>query len=71
MEFLHPYSRYGLALVMEENGLETINEINHEHLRNELIRGLGQFRIKPAGIYEGEEQVKFNYMAYDLSLIHI
>lgn len=65
MEFLHPYSRYGLALVMEENGLETIYQVSHEHLRNELLRGLGQFRIKPAGIYAGEEQVKFNYMTYD------
>lgn len=65
MEFLHPYSRYGLALVMEENGLDTIDKVKHEHLQNELIRGLGQFRIKPAGIYEGEKQIKFNYMTYD------
>ncbi len=45
MEFLHPYSRYGLALVMEENGLETIDKVNHEYLKSELIRGLNQFRI--------------------------
>jgi len=68
MEFLHPYSRYGLALVMEENGLETIDEVNHEHLRNELIRGLGRFRIKPAETFEGVEQVKFNHMTYDFIL---
>jgi CRISPR-associated protein Cas8c/Csp2 len=65
MEYLHPYSRYGLALVMEENGLEDISEVNHEHLRNELMRGLGHFRLKPAETYEGVEQVKFNYMAYE------
>jgi CRISPR-associated protein Cas8c/Csp2 len=65
MEYLHPYSRYGLALVMEENGLDNINEVNHEHLRNELIRGLGHFRMKPAETYEGVEQVKFNYMTYE------
>ena len=65
MEFLHPYSRYGLALVMEENGLETIAEVNHKHLKNELIRGLGQFRIKPAEAFEGVVQVKFNHMTYD------
>lgn len=65
MEFLHPYSRYGLALVMEENGLETRNEVNHEHLKSELIRGLNKFRIKPAENFEGVEQVKFNHMTYD------
>jgi CRISPR-associated protein Cas8c/Csp2 len=65
MEFLHPYSRYGLALVMEENGLETTDEVNHEHLRNELIRGLNRFRIKPAQNFEGVEQVNFNHMTLD------
>lgn len=65
MEFLHPYSQYGLALVMEENGLETLDEVNHEHLRSELIKGLNQFRIKPAETFENVEQVKFNYMTYD------
>ena len=50
---------------MEENGLENPKQVNHEHLRNELIRGLGHFRLKPAETYEGVEQVKFNYMTYD------
>ncbi len=65
MEFLHPYSRYGLALVMEENGLKTIEEVNHEQLRNELVRGLNRFRIKPVENFEGVEQVKFNHMTFD------
>lgn len=65
MEFLHPYSRYGLALVMEENDLKTIDEVRHEHLKSELIRGLNQFRIKPSENFEGVGQVKFNYMTYD------
>lgn len=65
MEYLHPYSRYGLALVMEENGLKNdFEQVNHEHLRNELIRGLGKFRIQPNETYEVVEQVKFNYMTY-------
>jgi len=65
MEFLHPYSRYGLALVLEENGLETADEVNHELLRKELIIGLNTFRIKPAESFEGVEQIKFNHMTYD------
>ena len=64
MEYLHPYSRYGLALVKEENGLNNVEEVKHEHLSKELIRGLGQFRIKPAGIYKCKKQVEFNYMTY-------
>ncbi|UBM57208.1 type I-PGING CRISPR-associated protein Cas8c/Csp2 [Marinilongibacter aquaticus] len=65
MEYLHPYSRYGLALVLEENGLNSPEEVSHEHLRNELIRGLGHFRLKPAETYEGAENVIFHYMTYE------
>lgn len=67
MEYLHPYSRYGLALVMAEKGLDYVKEVNHEHLREELIRGLGKFRVQPAEVYEGVEQVEFNYMTYSNS----
>lgn len=65
MEYLHPYSRYGLALVMEENRLDNFEKVNHEHLHNELKRGLEKFRIQPAKVYEGVEQVEFNYMTYE------
>lgn len=65
MEYLHPYSRYGLALVIEENGLQNFQEVKHEHLRNELIRGLSHFRLKPSETYDGVDKVKFNYMSYE------
>lgn len=65
MEFTHPYSRYGLALILQEYGLNGIENIKNEHLQVELIRGLGHFRVKPNGNYKGAEQVKFGYMSYD------
>lgn len=65
MEFTHPYSRYGLALVMVENNLTEIDEINSQHLKSELTSSLNHFRIKPAGSYEGIEKVKFSYMKRD------
>src|SRR5680860_1467616 len=68
MEFEHPYSRYGLALVMHENGLNVIGEVKNKQLRNELIRGLGHFRIKPSELFEGKEEVGFDYMSYDYLL---
>ena len=48
---------------MEENGLDNVEEVNHEHLRNKLKRGLGHFRIQ-SKVYEGLEEVRFNYMTY-------
>lgn len=65
MEYLHPYSRYGLALVMEENGLNEKEEVTHKHLYQELIRGLGHFRLRPSGVIEGAKEVKFDYMTFD------
>ncbi len=57
MEFAHPYSRYGLALVMEENNLNKVEELTAQHLKSALIWGLNHFRIKPAGAYEAVEKV--------------
>lgn len=65
MEFSHPYSRYGLALVMIENGILNISDLTQKHLQNALYLGLNRFRVKPAEVYESVEKVKFDYMTYD------
>ncbi len=65
MEFSHPYSRYGLALVMEANNLQNPDEVAHNQLQTALIWGLNHFRVKPAEPYEGVDKVKFNFMSYD------
>jgi len=65
MEFTHPYSRYGLALVMVENGIKNAADITHKQLQDALYSGLNRFRVKPAEHYENFEKVKFNYMNYE------
>lgn len=44
----HPFIRYGLAVVMRENNLNSIDEITQEHLKNEVENSKNHFRVKPA-----------------------
>lgn len=46
MSFLHPYSRYGLALVLQQEGLDTLEEIDAKILKKYLEEGLSNFRLK-------------------------
>ncbi|MDX2245602.1 MAG: type I-PGING CRISPR-associated protein Cas8c/Csp2 [Bacteroidia bacterium] len=65
MEFSHPYSRYGLALVMLENEVDNPENVTNVQIRESLIWGLNHFRMKPSGFYEGANSVKFDYMPYE------
>ncbi len=46
MNFLHPFSRYGLALVMLKENLENISSITTSMLSKYLESGLSHFRMK-------------------------
>ena len=63
MKYSHPYSRYGLALVMVNEGLKDMESVSNRHLQKALIENLNHFRLKPAEIYEGVEKVKFDYVS--------
>ncbi|MEM6766679.1 MAG: type I-PGING CRISPR-associated protein Cas8c/Csp2 [Bacteroidota bacterium] len=65
MEYSHPYSRYGLALTMVENQLDSPDQVTNEMLIEELIYGLDHFRTVPVEPYEGRENVKYGYLSRD------
>jgi len=63
MNFLHPYIRYGAAIVIVNNNLKSVQEIidNPTMLVKELELCLGDFRMKPETAFSGMEKVKFTY----------
>jgi len=46
MSFLHPFSKYGLALVMLKENLEDVKSITSSMLTKHLENGLSHFRMK-------------------------
>lgn len=44
----HPFIKYGLAVVMRENNLNSVDDVTQEHLINEIENSKNHFRVKPA-----------------------
>lgn len=63
MKELHPFSRYGLALVLIENDLSEKNEVEFDQIASQIEVGLSEFRIKPIDSIEGKESISFVYSA--------
>lgn len=61
MKHLHPFSRYGLALVLNDNELSNIEDIKLNLLANEIEICLNRFRLKPTDSIEGKKQIAFDY----------
>ena len=59
MKYIHPYSRYGQALVMEVNNIKNGNEITLEQIIGEIEKGLASFRMRPKGSFHGKKKVEF------------
>ena len=57
----HPYIKYGMALVMQENSLHDESEIRLEHIVDEITKGLYSFRLKPHEDFKGKDTVMFEY----------
>jgi len=58
----HPYSRYGLALIMQDEGISTVDEISHKVLLRFVKEGLSHFRVRPIGDVDGNNQIRFEYV---------
>ncbi len=58
----HPFSRYALALVMQDQGILTADNISHRMLLRFINEGLNHFRLRPAGSAGTDDQVKFEYV---------
>ena len=57
----HVYLKYVIALLMEEYGLHTEQDITFKEIKEELIKGLNAFSVKPIGDYCGKTKVSFGF----------
>lgn len=57
----HVYLKYAIALLMEEYGLQTEQNITFKEIRAELTKGLNAFSVKPIGDYYGQAEVKYEF----------
>lgn len=60
-EIVHPFIKYGAALVMVENNLSDSEQITKEHLIKEIEKSKIHFRLKADNINGSSKTVKFNY----------
>ena len=58
----HPYIKYALALLMEENvSINNLSDVTESDVKKELQKGLDSFRMKPASDFICKDSVKFIY----------
>ncbi|MBW7941198.1 MAG: hypothetical protein H3C64_02120 [Candidatus Kuenenia stuttgartiensis] len=62
MIFSHPFSRYGLALVLVKEGLRSVDDITPKILSKYLESGLSHFRMKTNGEPEKDDFLDFYYI---------
>ena len=63
MNMKHPYIKYAQALLIEENNLESIEDITHNHIKQEWAKGLDTFSLKPIKDFVGKEKVKYSFVS--------
>lgn len=57
----HVYLKYAIALLMEEHGLQTEQDISFKEIKEELEKGLNAFSVKPIGDYCGQTKVQYGF----------
>lgn len=57
----HVYLKYAIALLMEEHGLQTKQDITFKEIKEELEKGLNAFSVKPTGDYHGQAKVQYDF----------
>ena len=57
----HVYLKYAIALLMEEYGLQTEQEITFKEIKEELEKGLNAFSVKPIDDYCGQTKVQYGF----------
>ena len=57
----HVYLKYAIALLMEEYGLQTEQNITFKEIKEELEKGLNAFSVKPIGDYCGQTKVSYGF----------
>jgi len=64
MNFIHPFSRFGLAYLMYVEQIQSIDEITKEMLLKHLKIGLGHFRMRTKNNPETDDVLKFEYIGF-------
>lgn len=62
MTFSHPFSRYGLALVMLQEEVNTKEEITLDMLEKHLENGLNHFRMQTNDDPKIDDELKYHYI---------
>ena len=57
----HIYLKYAIALLLEEYGLQTEQDITFKEIKEELEKGLNAFSVKPIGDYCGQTKVSYGF----------
>lgn len=57
----HVYLKYAIALLMEEYGLQTEQEITFKEIKEELEKGLNAFSVKLIDDYCGQTKVQYGF----------
>lgn len=57
----HVYLKYAIALLIEEYGFQTEQEITFKEIKKELEKGLNTFSVKPIGDYCGQTKVQYEF----------
>lgn len=57
----HVYLKYATALLMEEYGLQTEQDITFKEIKEELEKGLNAFSVKPTGDYYRQAKVQYDF----------
>ena len=57
----HAYIKYAIGLLMEEHGLREEQSITFADIKDELIKGMNAFSVKPIEYYVGKTEVKFEF----------
>lgn len=57
----HVYLKYVIALLLEEYGLQTEQDITFKEIKEELEKGLNAFSVKPIGDYCGQTKVSYGF----------
>jgi len=58
----HPYSRYALALIMQEEDITAAEDISHKLLIRFIKDGLNHFRLRPRRDNGDDDKVRFEYV---------
>lgn len=67
----HPFLKYAIALLMVRNNLQKEEEIDDNHILDELKNGLNHYALKAQKVTEKRENVKYRFAKKDADFISL